>query len=227
VVFDSRLTTYQNLNRLNELGIQFITLRRRDDKLIEQIRQQPSSAWRRIQLQSIARLYRTPRILDQTTALRDYPSPIRQIVVTDLGHEEPTIVLTNQLRRSAVHLVGRYAQRMLIENGIADSIDFFHMDALSSAVAMKVSCDLQLTMMASCLYRLLGERIGNGYATARFQHIFRDFINAAANIIIGEHDITVRFQKRAHKPLLMAAGFAKTNLAVPWLQNKKLRLIFG
>ena len=62
--------------------------------------------------------------------------PIRQITVTDLGHEEPTIVLTNQLRRTTVHLVGRYAQRMLIENGIADSIDFFHMDALSSAVAM-------------------------------------------------------------------------------------------
>jgi hypothetical protein len=227
VVFDSRLTTYQNLNRLNELGIQFITLRRRDDKLLEQIRQQPLSAWRRIELESIARAYRTPRILDQTIPLRDYQAPIRQIVVTDLGHEEPTIVLTNQLRRSAVHLVGRYAQRMLIENGIADSIDFFHMDALSSAVPMKVSCDLQLTLMASSLYRLLGERIGNGYSTAKSQHIFRDFINATAHVLIGEHDITVRFQKRAHNPLLMAAGFAQTNLAIPWLQKKKLRLIFG
>ena len=227
VVFDSRLTTYQNLNRLNELGIQFITLRRRDDKMLEQIRQQPSSAWRRIELDSITRAYRTPRILDKTITLRDYASPIRQIVVTELGHEEPTIVLTNQLRRSVVHLVGRYAQRMLIENGIADSIDFFHMDALSSAVAMKVSCDLQLTMMASCLYRLLGERIGNGYTTAKFQHIFRDFINATAHVFIDERDITVRFQKRAHNPLLIAAGFAKNNLPVPWLQNKKLRLIFG
>jgi len=92
---------------------------------------------------------------------------------------------------------------------------------------MKVSCDLQLTMMASCLYRLLGERIGNGYTTAKFQHIFRDFINATAHVFIDERDITVRFQKRAHNPLLIAAGFAKNNLPVPWLQNKKLRLIFG
>jgi hypothetical protein len=227
LVFDSKLTTYRNLSRLNELGIPFITLRRRDPKMLQEIRTQPASAWRRIELESISRAYRTPRILDQTITLRDYDGPIRQITVTDLGHEEPTIVVTNQLRRSTVHLIGRYAQRMLIENGIADGVDFFHMDALSSAVAMKVNCDLQLTLMASSLYRLLGEQIGNGYATAKSQHIFRDFINAVANVMITERDIQVRFQKRAHNPLAMAAGFAKTDLPVPWLGNRRLQLLFG
>jgi hypothetical protein len=227
LVFDSKLTTYRNLSRLNELGIPFITLRRRDPKMLQEIRTQPASAWRRIELESISRAYRTPRILDQTITLRDYDGPIRQITVTDLGHEEPTIVVTNQLRRSTVHLIGRYAQRMLIENGIADGVDFFHMDALSSAVAMKVSCDLQLTLMASSLYRLLGEQIGNGYATAKSQHICRDFINAVANVMITERDIQVRFQKRAHNPLAMAAGFAKTDLPVPWLGNRRLQLLFG
>jgi hypothetical protein len=227
LVFDSKLTTYRNLSRLNQFGIPFITLRRRDPKMLKEIHAQPASAWRRIELESIARAYRTPRILDQTVALRDYEGPIRQITVTDLGHEEPTIVVTNQLRRSAVHLIGRYAQRMLIENGIADGVDFFHIDALSSAVAMKVSCDLQLTLMASSLYRLLGEKLGNGYATAKSQHIFRDFINAVAHVMITEREIVVRFQKRAHNPLLMAAGFAKTNLPVPWLANRRLQLVFG
>ncbi len=227
LVFDSKLTTYRNLSRLNELGIPFITLRRRDPKMLKEIHAQPASAWRRIELESIARTYRTPRVLEQTVTLRDYAGPIRQITVTDLGHEEPTIVVTNQLRRSAVHLIGRYAQRMLIENGIADGVDFFHMDALSSAVAMKVSCDLQLTLMASSLYRLLGEQLGNGYATAKSQHIFRDFINAVAHVMITERDIQVRFQKRAHNPLLMAAGFAKTNLPVPWLGNRRLQFLFG
>ena len=124
------------------------------------------------------------------------------------------------------HLVD-YAQRMLIENGIADGVDFFHIDALSSAVAMKVDCDLQLTLMASSLYRLLGERVGNGYATAKSQHIFRDFINAVAHVMITEREIVVRFQKRAHNPLLMAADFAKTDLPVPWLRNRRLQLVFG
>ena len=227
LVFDSKLTTYKNLSRLNALGVQFITLRRRDPKLLAQIRALPLSAWRRIELESIARAYRTPRIWDQRISLRDYDGPIRQMVVTDLGHEEPTIVLTNQLQRSAVTLVGRYAQRMIIENGIGDGVDFFHMDALSSAVAMKVSCDLQLTLMASSLYRLLGEQIGNGYATAKSQHIFRDFIDAVAHVMITEQDIQVRFQKRAHNPLLMAAGFAHTQPPLPWLGKKRLQLVFG
>ncbi|MCC6473211.1 MAG: transposase [Burkholderiales bacterium] len=227
LVFDSKLTTYANLNRINEQGVQFITLRRRDPKLLEQIRALPASAWRRIELENIARAYRTPRIWDQRITLRDYAGPIRQIALTDLGHEEPTFVLTNQLQRSAVSLMGRYAQRMIIENGIADGVDFFHMDALSSAVAMKVSCDLQLTLMASSLYRVLGEQIGNGYATAKSRHIFRDFIDAVAHVMITERDIQVSFQKRAHNPLLMAAGFAQLQPRIPWLGNKRLQLIFG
>jgi hypothetical protein len=32
---------------------------------------------------------------------------------------------------------------------------------------MKVNCDLQLTLMASGLYRLLAVRLGNGYETSR------------------------------------------------------------
>ena len=48
------------------------------------------------------------------------PIPLRQLLVTDLGHEEPTILLTNQLRRSAATLIQRYAQRMLVENELLD-----------------------------------------------------------------------------------------------------------
>ena len=116
---------------------------------------------------------------------------------------------------------------MIVENTIEDGIDFFHMDALSSAVALKVNCDLQLTLMASSLYRLLGVRIGNGYEVAKSRHLFRDFINATAGIRITEQEVVVKFQKRAHNPLLNAAGFDKTDVVIPWLGGKRLRLVFG
>jgi hypothetical protein len=227
LVFDSKLTTYANLNRLNKMDISFITLRRRSAQMLEELRQTPISAWRRIELEGVARAYRTPRILDRKITLTDYEKPIRQIAVADLGHEEPTLLLTNQLRRSAAKLIGRYAQRMVIENSIADGINFFHMDALSSAVAMKVNCDLQLTLMASSLYRLLGSEIGNGYQNAKSDHLFRDFIDATAHVAVSERDIVVRFQKRAHNPLLVAAGFDKTDVRVPWLGRRRLNLVFG
>ena len=195
--------------------------------MLQQIASQPASAWRRIELKGVSRAYRTPRILDQRITLSDYHGPLRQLVVAELGHEAPTLLLTNQLRRSPAKLIGRYAQRMLIENGIEDSIDFFHMDALCSAVALKVNCDLELTLMASSLYRLLGSRIGNGYETAKSRHLFRDFVDATATVTVTEREIVVRFQKRAHNPLLLAAGFDRTAERVPWLGRKRLELIFG
>jgi hypothetical protein len=227
LIFDSKLTTYPNLNRLNQQGVQFITLRRRSAALLRAVANTPLSAWRRIELAGVSRLYKTPRILDQQITLRDYAEPLRQLIVTDLGHEEPTILLTNQLRRSAPTLIERYAQRMLVENHIEDGIDFFHLDALSSAVALKTNCDLLLTLLASSLYRLLGLRLGDGYETAKARHLFRDFVDATATVRLTKTEVVVRFQKRAHNPLLLAAGFHQTDVRVPWLGRKHLRLELG
>jgi len=227
LIFDSKLTTYKNLNKLNQWDIHFITLRRRSKNMLQQINNEPISAWRRIELQGVSRIYRTPRILDRKTVLNDYEGPIRQMVIADLGHEDPTFLLSNQLKRSAPKLVQRYAQRMVIENNIEDGIDFFHMDALSSAVAMKVNFDLQLTLMASSLYRLFSSKIGNGYENAKSRHVFRDFIDATAKINITENEIIVHYQKRTHNPFLIASGFDKTDLPIPWLGGKRLQFILG
>jgi hypothetical protein len=185
------------------------------------------SAWRRVELENVSRAYRTPRVLDRQITLKDYAGPLRQLTIAELGHEDPTLLLTNQLNRTASRLIGRYAQRMLIENNIEDGIDFFHMDALSSAVAMKVNCDLQLTLMASSLYRLLARRVANGYEAAKSRHLFMDLIDATADIMMTGGQVEVKFQKRAHNPLLVAAGFGTTDVVIPWLGGKRLRLVFG
>jgi len=227
LIFDSKLTTYANLSKLNQWGVDFITLRRRSRQMLQQIHLEPLSAWRRIKLDAVSRIYKTPKILDRKISLKDYHGPIRQLVIADFGHEDPTFLITNQMTRSAPKLIQRYAQRMIIENNIADGIDFFHMDALSSAVAMKVNLDLQLTLMASSLYRLLGTKLGNGYQNAKSRHIFRDFIDATAMLFIGDKDIVVRFQKRSHNPHLIAANYDKTDIRIPWLGGKRMQFIFG
>jgi hypothetical protein len=227
LIFDSKLTTYAKLDALNQLGISFITLRRRSAKVMDEIRRTHPSAWRRIELEGVSRTYKHPRILDRRVTLTGYNGFLRQLTVTDLGHDEPTLVLTNQLTRPAAKLIGRYAQRMIVENTIEDGIDFFHMDALSSAVAMKVNCDLQLTLMASSLYRLLAGRIGRGYEQAKSRHLFRDFVDATATVTITGSEIQVRYHKRAHNPLLIAAGFTTTDATIPWLGGRRLRLGFG
>src|SRR5262245_3879694 len=95
VIFDSKLTTYANLDRLNRLGIQFVTLRRRAKRLLGEVAETPASAWRRVEVESTSRAYKTPRVLDRRITLKDYDGPLRQLTITDLGHEEPTLLLTN------------------------------------------------------------------------------------------------------------------------------------
>ena len=226
LIFDSQLTTYKNLDRLNQKQIDFITLRRRTAKVLDEINAAPHSAWRRVELQNIARAYRTPKVLDMRITLNDYQGTLRQLAIRDLGHEQPTIIITNQMKRRPATLIQRYARRMIIENNISDAIDFFHMDALSSTVAMKVNCDLVLTLMASTLYRLFARRIGHGYEHAEFATIFRDFINAVATVTITEAEIHVHFQRRSHNPILLKAGFAEDTPRIPWLGGKTLRFIF-
>src|ERR1039458_1696725 len=152
--------------------------------MLGQIFSRPASAWQRITLPSLTRAFRTPRVLDERIHLKDYDGPLRQITIIDLGHEEPTILLTNNFQTGCPTLVTRYAQRMLIENGISDAIQFFHLDALSSMVGLKVDFDLQITLMASSLYRLLAEKVGAGYDHAQAKTLFRNLLDVSATVAI-------------------------------------------
>jgi len=225
LVFDSKLTTYRNLDRLRQMGITFMTLRRRSPQRLREIANTPRSAWRTVRLDVPHRMYQSPSILDRRIQLPGYQGPVRQIFITNLGHEEPTILLTNDLKSSAAQRITRYARRMLIENALADSVDFFHLDALSSAIRIKVDFDVTLTEIASGLYRSLARRLP-GYETAKARQIFRHFLDTPAQIDIQQNRIEVTLPKRAHNPLLIAAGYGDKTIPVPWWDNHRLALKF-
>jgi hypothetical protein len=227
LVFDSQLTTYANLNLLNQRGIRFLTLRRRSRRMLGEIWSRPASAWRRITLPSLARTFRTPRVLDERVHLDDYEGPLRQITVIDLGHEEPTLLLTNNFQNGCPTLVTRYAQRMLIENGISEAIQFFHLDALSSMVGLKIDFDLQITLMASSLYRLLADKIGRAYSKAQVKTIFRNLLDVSATVQVEEGRVVVTLDKRAHNPYLVGSQLADQPTAMPWFGNRPLLIQFA
>lgn len=221
LVFDSRLTTYPHLAKLDTMGITFITLRRRAPTLLKEIALLPRSAWRTLDLDVPTRKYRTPRVYEQTVQLAG--RTFRQVYVLDLGHELPTILLTNDMRRPITQLITRYAHRMLIENALSDAVRFFHMDALSATVGFKVDFDMMLLVVASGLYRVLARRM-RGYRDAQARHIFRDLVDSPATVEITTKDVIVRFHRRAHLPILMASGLFEERVRVPWWGNRSLRL---
>src|SRR5213592_4534753 len=204
-----------------------MTLRRRSRKMLGEIWSRTPSAWRRITLKSLTRTFRTPKVLDERVRLKGYDGELRQVTVTDLGHEEPTILLTNNVDIKCPSLVTRYAQRMLIENGISDAIQFFHLDALSSMIGLKIDFDLQITLMAAALYRLMAGKIGREYERSQAKKIFRNMLDVSANVVISEDEVIVTLDKRAHNPYLVASGLADAPTRMPWYGNKKLVIHFA
>ena len=228
LVFDSQLTTYANLCELNKRGIRFLTLRRRTRKLLAELYARPASAWRRVTLRSLTRTYRTPRVFDERIQLKDYgEEPLRQLSILDLGHEEPTLLLTNDMQATSATLITRYAQRMLIENGIAEAIHFFHIDALSSRVGLKVDFDLQLTLMASSLYRLFARRLRENYHHATAKVLFDSLLAVTGTVQIDTREIIVTLDKRAHNPYLVDSRLAEQPTPMPWLDGKALVIKFA
>jgi hypothetical protein len=227
LVFDSQLTTYQKLSELNREGIRFITLRRRSDKMLREIYSQPDSAWRRISLPALTRIYRNPKVLEHRVSLPGYEGELRQLTVMELGHEEPTVLLTNHRKLGPVELVTRYAQRMLIENGISEAVQFFHIDALSSMVGMKVDFDMQLTLVASSLYRMMAQRIGREYSHSQAKTVFRNLLDLSGKVEVMAASVVVTLDKRAHNPYLVASGLADQPTPMPWFGDKKLIIQFA
>jgi len=221
LVFDSKLTTLANLARLDKMGITFMTLRGRSPALKKEVALLPASAFREVELDVPTRKYRFPKVYEQSVRIAE--RNFRQMFITDLGHEESTILLTND-SKSAKNVITRYAKRMLIENALSDAVRFFHMNALSSAVGIKVDFDMALLVIASGLYRQLAKKM-RGYTDAQAGHIFRDLINMPATVTVEASEVTVRFHRRAHLPIIIDSGMLDSPVNVPWWNGSTLRML--
>ena len=175
-------------------------------------------------MKASTREYRTPTVLDEKVTLKDDEGTLRQLTIIELGHEDPTILRTNDKKSSPAALITRYAQRMLIENGIAEAIHFFHIDALSSMVDLKVDFDLQITLMGSALYRLLAERLPENYRRAQAKTIFSNLLDVGGTVEIDKRHVRVTLDHRSHNPILAETGLLDRPTPMPWFYDKKLIL---
>jgi hypothetical protein len=218
----SKITTYAGLDRLDAARITFMTLRRRSARLLAEIAELPPSAWRKVTLDVPHRKYRTPHVYEQKA--KPAQRTFRQFFIKDLGHDEPTILLTNDANATTHQLITRYARRMLIENTLADAVRFFHIDALSFSVGLKVDFDMALLVLASGLYRMMAHRM-RGYDDAQARQIFRDLVDMPADVIVTDTEVRLRFHRRAHLAIVLASSLFDKPVPVPWWDGRPLRLV--
>ena len=223
LVFDSRFTNYSNLSKLNAQGIRFITLRRRGKAILRQVNQ--LGPWQRIHIPHAKRKYPNPRVYESTFSPREYDGDMRQVIVKGNGHEKPTFMISNDFETPAELLVGNYARRWRVENGIAEAVKFFHLNALSSPILTKVHFDVLMTVIADTLYCMLAQKL-RGFEECDAPKLYRSFVRGKATITVRNNEVTVSYPRRAHNPILRRVPWSNLPGALPGVPGARLILEF-
>ncbi|MDR0206705.1 MAG: transposase [Bacteroidales bacterium] len=225
LVFDSKFTNYENLSKLDDQKIKFITIRRRGEKMLEKIRK--NAVWKTIRVEAGGLKKRSLKVYDQNIELSGYKDAktgkakiIRQIVITGNGKTKPAVMLANDFDLPVEAIVRKYARRWLIEKGIAEQIDFFHLNRLSSSMVIKVDFDLVMSILAHNLYRLLAMSIDR-YQHITDERIYEKFIANSGDVVIEEQQIRIDLKKKRESPVLFDFLKKSTNFEYQWLGNKK------
>lgn len=225
--FDSKLTTYAELSKMTQKkNVSFVTIRRRGSSILRRLESLPADCWESAVIDIPRRRYKQIRYVDESVRLRDYDGEARQIAVKGLGREQPTLFLTNNFEVSARELVMNYARRNGVEDALGSSVNFFHLDCLSSEVRLNVDLDTVLTVLANGCYRWLGSRL-HGFDQSKPKALYRKFVETSGTVEIEEgHRIVVYFDRRSHNPILREAELDQDRSKIPWLANRRLEFVY-
>jgi hypothetical protein len=220
--FDSKLTTYAQLSRLNQRDVHFVTIRRRGSSLLKRLSERPAGDWTHAVIDIPKRRQKHVRYLEESVFLPDYEGPVRQIAVTGLGREEPTLFLTNHFKVRPRDMIMNYARRNRIEDGLGTNVNFFQLDCLSSEVRLNVDLDVTLTVIAHGCYRWLARQL-KGFDTAKPKQLYRKFIETGGPIEVGPNRrLLITFDRRSHNPILREAALDQNSPPIPWLKNYRV-----
>jgi transposase/predicted transcriptional regulator len=224
LVFDSKFTTYQNLSKLNEKSIKFITIRRRGKQLVERIKQISDKEWKKVKISKANGKGRTVTVYEETTSIKGYRGDIRQIYIKDNGKIKPAIIITNELEMPLAALVQKYGNRWLVEKEFAEHIDFFHLNRNSSGIVVKVDFDLTMSILAHNIYRLFTLDFA-GYSHCDAQTIFDKFIDVQGSVYVSRDAVYVKLKRKRTLPLILEQMLIFEGASYPWLGGRKLLFV--
>jgi len=229
LVFDSKFTNYQNLSKLDDQSIKFITIRRRGKNIIEQI--QKNNSYKTVRVEAGGLKKRSLRIRDESITLRGYynletnePKQIRQITITGHGKIKPALIITNDFEISSEKIVRKYCRRWIVEKGISEQIEFFHLNRLSSSMVIKVDFDLTMTILAHNIYRLFALDLER-YSAFSDERIYGKFIANSGSVQIDGKVINIELKKKRDLPQIIEMMKNSDHTEYSWLNNCKLNFI--
>ncbi len=221
LAFDSKFTNYQNLSKLDDDGIKFITIRRRGKNIVDRLNSLPQKKWKTIRVERAGNKKATIKVLDENVFLKGYNKEIRQISITGHGKIKPATIIANDFELTIEQVVRKYARRWIVEKSISEQIEFFHLNNVSSSMVIKVDFDLTMSIVTHNLFRIFAADTDR-YKQKADQAIYDHFLDNAGDILIDEKKISVDLKKKRALPLILEKMNNFNGLKFEWLNNLEM-----
>lgn len=225
LVFDCKFTTYAKLNELDQDNVKFITLRKRNAKLLRDTAKIPDDQWEKVRIPIPKRKHKIAKVHESEITLGGGSARFRQLIVKDHGRAQPTYIVTNDFNLSRKEILTVYAKRWRIENKIAEATAFFNLNALSSPLMVRIHFDLLWTFIADSLYRLFADDLRR-FEKLSAPSIFKKFIDMPGRIVFDGENFQIKIRKRSHTPVLMGVANLEEPFRVPWLDNRTVEIVW-
>ena len=226
LIMDQKVTSQAVLGELDARGIKFLTLRMRSPALVRHINALTPAGFKTITLDRPGP-HNKPKVHeDKAVKLTSYPGTVRQLIITGLGRDAATVIITNEHQATIRNLISQYARRMTIEQRLAEIIRSFCADALSSTVNLNVDLDIMLCVLAQALLAAFRTRLGAGYHAATPDTLQRRFLDSSGTITVTGDQVTVRIDRRAYSPVLRQASLP-ADTTIPWWHGRRLHFEFS
>jgi len=223
LVFDSKFTTLENLSKLNDKGIKFLTIQRKSKSLNEHIASIPDDMWKTARIEKANHKSRLITYAEGVTANKRYGNGVKEIrqIFIKGNNIKPAAIITNDFTSSAVAIIQKYANRWLVETEISEQIHFFHLNRNSSGIVVKVDFDLTMTILAHNLYRLLAMNL-KGYSHFAPISLYNQFIDNFGDISIDSNTVTVKLYRKRSLPLLFESLPDLAGFTYEWIGGKSI-----
>jgi DDE family transposase len=213
------------LDKLDVDKVKFLTLRKRNARLLEETSAVPAEKWKRVHIGIPKRKYKNVSVYESKIKLNGYKRKLRQIVVKDHGRSTPTFVITNNDELEIKTILEVYAKRWRVENKLAEMVAFFNLNALSSPVMIRIHFDIIFTMIADTLYHLFAQDLRR-FEKNLAPSLFKKFIDMPGRVVFDGNKFYVKIRKRAHTPILKEVDKLQSPFSVPWLGNKTVEIVW-
>lgn len=221
LVFDSKFTNYENLKKIDEKGILFVTIRRRGKNLVDKLEQIPEKNRKTVRVEMAGNKKRSLKVVDEQIYLKGYNDNIRQISITGHGKIKPAIIITNDFDLKVESIVRKYTKRWIVEKAISEQIEFFHLNLVSSSMVIKVDFDFTMSILTHNLFRIFALDLGR-YSHLSDQKLFDKFLRNSADIAIKNDKIKVQLKKKRNLPLNLDTMNKFESFQYEWLNNLKI-----